>query len=268
MAHGGKLSGQKRRSDEVTKKTVQSIRSPEAQIDNANGQNKSESKRDRGQAGLEDEAVLGGSSNPAAKRAKTSGIRPVTGNEHLPLSSEAPTPLDGLSDSHKLTTMSIITSSSIEKKVTKILETLASFSFAASVARPNVILIYSKGPSASKMVTVIEIAKREIAQAGGKWYQYNGVEGSKVVQKGKALGAHNNDGEDAMEVDGDGTAEGDLELEEGTTDFTFETMKTPFERAIEGRPKVRVVPLMTIYLSRVRIDCLRRSYGEQTNAAN
>jgi len=268
MAHGRKLSGQKRRSAEVTKKTVQNIRSPQAQKDSANGQNKSDGKRDREQAGLEHQAVLGDSSNPAAKRAKTCGSPPNTWIEQNSLSPEAPTPLDGLSDSHKLTTMSIITSSSIEKKVTKILETLASFSFAAPVARPNVIMIYSKGSSASKMVTVIEIAKREIAQAGGSWYQYNGVEGSKVIQKEKPLGAPNNDGEDAMEVDGNGTAEGDVELEEGTTDFTFETMKIPFERAIESRPKVRVVPLMTIYLSRVRIDSLRRSYGEQTNAAN
>ena len=41
----------------------------------------------------------------------------------------------------------------------------------------------------------------------------------------------------------------------------FETMKTPFERSIEGKPKVRAVPHMTIYLSRVRIDSLRKELG-------
>ncbi|KUJ15640.1 uncharacterized protein LY89DRAFT_537840, partial [Mollisia scopiformis] len=41
----------------------------------------------------------------------------------------------------------------------------------------------------------------------------------------------------------------------------FEIMKTPFERAIEGTAKVRAVPVMTICLSRVRVESLRREYG-------
>jgi hypothetical protein len=38
-------------------------------------------------------------------------------------------------------------------------------------------------------------------------------------------------------------------------------MKTPFERAIEGRPKIRSVPVMTLYLSSVRVDSLRKLHG-------
>lgn len=42
---------------------------------------------------------------------------------------------------------------------------------------------------------------------------------------------------------------------------SFEIMKTPFERAIEGVPKVRIEVSMSIYLSRVRIDDLRNMHG-------
>jgi len=43
-------------------------------------------------------------------------------------------------------------------------------------------------------------------------------------------------------------------------------MKTPFERSIEGRPKIRAIPVIVIYLSRVRIEALKKIHGEQTNA--
>jgi len=67
----------------------------------------------------------------------------------------------------------------------------------------------------------------------------------------------------AMDVDV-AENEGTMMDDEGT----FETMKTPLERAIEERPKVRALPIMTIYLSRVRIERLKVAYGEQTNAVS
>jgi hypothetical protein len=38
-------------------------------------------------------------------------------------------------------------------------------------------------------------------------------------------------------------------------------MKSRIERAIEGTEKVRSVPVMTVYLSRVRVEALREAYG-------
>jgi len=61
-----------------------------------------------------------------------------------------------------------------------------------------------------------------------------------------------------MMIDEDGTAD--------STDFQFETMKTPFERATEGKPKVRAVPYLGIYFSRVPVEELKQLYGVQTNA--
>lgn len=93
---------------------------------------------------------------------------------------------------------------------------------------------------ASKLITVVEIAKREIAGGGGKWYQYNVVERSLEERERESGG-------EAVEEDGE--------------EESFETMKTPFERAIEGTKVVRAVPGMTTYLARVRIEGLRKEYG-------
>ncbi|EHL00054.1 hypothetical protein M7I_4136 [Glarea lozoyensis 74030] len=54
--------------------------------------------------------------------------------------------------------------------------------------------------------------------------------------------------------------------EDGEEEDSFEVMKTPFERAVEGTLKIRAMPVMATYLSRVRIESLRKKYGEQTNA--
>lgn len=124
------------------------------------------------------------------------------------------------------------------------------------------VLLYAKAKAAAKMVSIAEIVKREIAalEGGGKWFQYNWVEGFVEERerddpkgKEKGSGGKGNDKEEDVEM-----GEGDEESEEEG----FEVMKTPFERAIEGTKKVRVVPVMSIYLSRVRIESLRRDYGQ------
>jgi len=172
--------------------------------------------------------------------------------------------IDDLSATYKVVTMNIISSSHIQQKVTRVLETLASFSFAAP-AQPNIVLLHAKSHVASKMITVVDIAKREIAQAGGKWYQYNCL-GEIVETRKKTMAGSGDDvgtilghtvDANSMEVDKhewneDGAAENGA---------SFETMKTPLERALDGRPKVHAVPVMTIYLSRVRIEKLKNTYG-------
>jgi len=129
-------------------------------------------------------------------------------------------------------------------------------------------MMKAKAGVASKMISIAEIAKREIGKEGGKWFQYNCVEGvmeelKEKPKKGKESKEKGKDGGGEKGVL-DAEKEGDDgESEEEST--AFETMKTPFERANEEKAKVRVVPIMSLYLSRVRIDGLRKAYGEQTN---
>lgn len=165
---------------------------------------------------------------------------------------------------YEVTCMNIISSSKIQSKVTAIIEKLGSFSFVAAT-KPNIFLLRAKGTVASKLVTIIEISKREIAKAGGKWYQYN-VLGQVLVPHEKksaairgagfTLGPKTNADIDAMEVD-------DNEERQNINDdeTSFETMKTPLERAIEGKPKVQAVPVILILLSRVRNNALKGAYG-------
>jgi len=179
-------------------------------------------------------------------------------NTQEPLASavNVPATVAGLETTHTITSMNIISSSHIQQKVTRILEILATFSFVPG-SKPNIILLTSKASVASKMISIAEIAKRELAQKGNKWFQYNVIEARTVEQP--VLPGNNKGGfwdpkkdVDAMEIEEDESA--------------FEPMKTPFERAIEGRPKVRAIPSMSIYLSRVRVESLKKTYGEQTNA--
>lgn len=60
--------------------------------------------------------------------------------------------------------------------------------------------------------------------------------------------------------------EEDVEMRDGgeeEAEQAFETMKTPFERALdaEGKPKIRGLATLTLYLSRVRIESLKKIYG-------
>jgi hypothetical protein len=160
--------------------------------------------------------------------------------------------------------INIISSSQIQSKVNKILETLASFSFVAPT-KPRMVIVHAKAPVSSKCITVVEISKREIAKAGGKWYQYSGLEQTVAIQEKKAV-AFNGPGYtlgrkpeisvDVMDIYEKHEGQSIEEEESG-----FETMKSPLERAIEGRPKVRAVPMLFIYLSRVRVDSLKQAYG-------
>lgn len=176
----------------------------------------------------------------------------------------SPDLMKSLVATYEVTTMNIISSSKIQSKVTTIIEKLGSFSFVAAT-KPNIILLHAKSAVASKLITVVEITKREIAKAGGKWYQYNVLgqilapqEKMSAAMKGTGftLGPKPDGDTDAMEVDDKGGSQS-IDEEEST----FETMKTPLERAIEGKPKVQAIPVILIFLSRVRSDALKGAYG-------
>ncbi|OBT63924.1 hypothetical protein VE03_05998 [Pseudogymnoascus sp. 23342-1-I1] len=150
---------------------------------------------------------------------------------------------------HTIHATQIITSTKMQTKISTLLTQLRSFSFSAPAAKPVIVIAWAKAKAAGKLVSVVEVVKREIAGEGGVWFQYNGL--------GEGVGGVPREGEEGEEGEGEEGAE----QEEG-----FEKMKTRIERAIEGTEKVRSVPVMTVYLSRVRVEALREAYGEQTNS--
>jgi hypothetical protein len=176
----------------------------------------------------------------------------------------SPSLMKSIVATYEITSMKIISSSKIQLKVTAIIEMLSSFSFVAAT-KPNIFLLHAQSAVASKLITIVEITKREIAKAGGKWYQYNVLgqilaphEKKSAAMKGTGftLGPNTNADMDVMEVD-DKEERQTIDDEE----TSFETMKTPLERAIEGKPKVQAIPVILIFLTRVRNDALKGAYG-------
>jgi hypothetical protein len=177
----------------------------------------------------------------------------------------SPSLLRDVAATHETNTMNIISSSKIQSKVNAIIEKLGSFSF-VTATKPSIVLLYAKGAVASKLITVIEISKREIAKAGGKWYQYNVLgqilayrekKSSAMKGTGFILGPRTRTDTTAMELDDQDHSQ---TIEDEEADIVFEKMKTPLERAIEGKPKIQAAPVILIFLSRVRSDALKGAY--------
>ncbi|KAI0095515.1 hypothetical protein F4814DRAFT_185456 [Daldinia grandis] len=155
--------------------------------------------------------------------------------------------LQALESKYDIHVHSIISSSKIQKKVVSILRHLAR----PATSKTNVIVLRAKAPDTGKLVSIAEIAKRELEKQADNariWFQYIAL------------------GEEIKEIP---RRDGNTIIEEtklgDTGDDDFETMKTPFEREIEGQPRWRGIPVMSLFLSPVPIEELKKRYGEQTN---
>ncbi|KXJ95072.1 hypothetical protein Micbo1qcDRAFT_230408 [Microdochium bolleyi] len=176
---------------------------------------------------------------------------------------------------------SVLSSSKMQKKVASVLRHLSGPAAGGEggageeVSQPEnlrVVVLRAKACDAGKLVSIAEIAKREIEKSGGRggvggtWYQYVSV-GEELEQRERAGPGHTSVVEESVVDGGSGRDENDADEEGGDDDEDdFEIMKTRFERAIEGKPLVRGVPVMALFLSRAPLDELRRRFGEQTNA--
>lgn len=155
-----------------------------------------------------------------------------------------------LTEKYEITSLNINSASKIHAKVTQTLKILSNYPAVAGT-KDSLVLFVAKPNACCKMISIAEIVKREIKEMQGKWFQYNVLEQELVRKKVNNQIKEKNEtkllNQDEEEID------------------NFEIMKTPFERAINGIPKVRLEPSMKIYLSRIRVDDLRKVYGEQTN---
>jgi hypothetical protein len=177
---------------------------------------------------------------------------------------------------------SVISSSKIKQRVSAMLRHLALPARPPSIeplpnpapAKTAVSILRAKASEAGKLVTIAEVVKREIekeqpasgpgaGEAGqvtktGCWFQY--------IALGEEMRQRHRDQDSTVLQDtvlGGGLG---ADKEESEEDDEFELMKTPFERAVEGQPLVRGVPVMSLFLSRSSIEELKRRYGEQTSA--
>jgi hypothetical protein len=132
--------------------------------------------------------------------------------------------------------LNVLSSTKIRAKVARALDHLAE----PARSPPNLVLLCAAAPAAGKLITIVEVAKREIGRQGAAWYQY--------TRLGRETAAAATTSTPMDECD----------------DSAFETMETPLPKAEAGQK--RPGALLGVFLSRVRVESLRTAHGEQTNA--
>ncbi|OIW29155.1 hypothetical protein CONLIGDRAFT_564772, partial [Coniochaeta ligniaria NRRL 30616] len=188
----------------------------------------------------------------------------------LSLSSQ---PLQGLitelSPKYDIKTLSVLSSTSISKRVDLVLNHLGRISAWDSAVLPGVVLLYARSNSTNKLITIVETARRRIHEAEQKWYQYNHLYEMEWAAKQHS---HNRPPQNhktetmiedtVMSIDGDAKDSGD--------DDDFEVMatqQTVFERAVHGEEKTKQMAHMSVLLSRIPIPELKakENFAVQSN---
>ena len=91
--------------------------------------------------------------------------------------SKLPMPLRQLQNHYSISTMSIISSSKINVKVRTLRRNVEKPNPDNTSSKPPAVILHAKADVASKMATIVEIAKKAIENEGGKWWQYSTVFG-------------------------------------------------------------------------------------------
>ena len=172
--------------------------------------------------------------------------------------------------------MSILSSSKLESKITTLLKHINHFDFADANLKPGIAILSAKAGVASKLCSIVEIAKNAIVQEKGTWWQYSKLQGqmtplktkpSKRTGGGKTLAEWEQE-QAGSDIATQGEGPKTLDDEDVEMNDAFETMKPPNkttfwppEQEDEANIKVRDTPVMTIYFARVPVPGLKEIYG-------
>lgn len=174
--------------------------------------------------------------------------------------------LQELKGKYSIATTTVIASSKINKKVTQVLSHLGRVDLFSQSSVPGVMMVHARANDANKMVTVMEIAKRHMNQAGHPWYQYNRV--YEVADGRDSRASPNGRGADQTVIENT-VLEGEA-VDEDDEEDAFEPVETAFERAVREKPaEESKTTYMSIFLSRVPMPELEsKAYITlQTNGA-
>lgn len=166
-----------------------------------------------------------------------------------------------LSETHTITRLSIQSNTQISAKATNVISKLSpttqekdtSKTDTESNVKPPLIILRAKSRWASKLISIVEIAKRnlESPDSGIKIFQYSSLSTEMVEierrPKPKGLGAPLPEGEGSDDED------------------AFQTMGASAPTANsgqdEGGMKKRAVPVLTVYLATRPVKALRSEFG-------
>jgi hypothetical protein len=162
-----------------------------------------------------------------------------------------------LSETHTITRLSIQSNTQISAKATNVISKLSSSQDSTtnpdSNAKPPLIILRAQSRWASKLISIVEIAKRnlESPDSGIKIFQYSSLS-SEMVEierkpKTKGLGAP--------------LPEGEGSDDEGAFQTMGASAPTASSGQDEGGMKKRAVPVLTVYLAGRPVKALRSEFG-------
>ncbi|GAB7348290.1 hypothetical protein MBLNU459_g6270t1 [Dothideomycetes sp. NU459] len=131
-----------------------------------------------------------------------------------------------------------------------------------NASKAHVVCLRAKASVANKLISIIEIAKRDLTQGGNKIYQYSSL-GSEIVKlKPSKKPASKINSTDDKHTKKDGLAEEGKEEDEGEEEEEEDDEEEAFQ-TMDEKAKIRNVPVLTVHLSTVPIKELREAHGEQ-----
>ncbi|KAL9601291.1 MAG: hypothetical protein Q9219_002586 [cf. Caloplaca sp. 3 TL-2023] len=188
-----------------------------------------------------------------------------------------PSAVESLQDQYELSTLSVISSTKIAHKVRVLLQRIEKSDPANSNAKPRIVVLGAKGAVASKLISIVEIAKADVAKRGGKWYQYSTLRSELLPLKSKPKrpspsGHSLADAEPKSATTGIDPPQPVEEVNNSQADTeainseddgeAFETIKPRNDGSAAGDvTKVRATPIMTIYFTSMPIPMLKDLYG-------
>ena len=147
-----------------------------------------------------------------------------------------------LAEHHEIIRISCQSNTQISAKATKIISGLSAPKDAENANKPALVILIAQSRWANKLISIVEIAKRDLESKGVKVFQYNALS-SEIVEierkpRPKGVGAAAEHGE-------------------ASDDDAFQTMGA----GEEGGMKKRAVPVMTTYLTTQPVKALRTEFG-------
>ena len=167
-----------------------------------------------------------------------------------------------LSSVYNIHAINIISSTSISTKATTMIKHLTTEP--QQDAKSTICKLTARSNVANKLISIVEIAKREILASssrsdarhdGGSLYQYSAL-GSEMVTLKPPTTEKKTARQEGLTADGDVEAAVATNNNNDDDEDAFEVMKGP-----EQKEKIRAVPVLTVYLSRVSVKELKKAYG-------
>ena len=154
--------------------------------------------------------------------------------------------LKSLAELYDIIHLNVISSTRVSGRTAAI---IAKLGRGSSSEKPCILILKAKARVAVKLVSIVEIAKRDLAANNIDCFQYNALN-SEMIEIDRTLKQATNGGLDEIGPKPD-----------DESDDAFENLNS--HRGSDAKKKKRLVPVMTIYLSAVSVKELKNAYGEQ-----